>query len=172
MNYSPFSFLFLLIHLSSSCAIPSLFTSPWSAPEDLGRYEVQQALLLWRDVGGGKLTHQNYKSLSLFQPTLIFNKKRPAGIFLLITESKTMSYRLIRNAAVKSCTAKIFGTQCFGKTYSRCQCFVELHQFTFLLQCFEAKGERMDSHYWLGAEMQEYSGCTQSALHQQLQQIE
>ena len=65
-----------------------------------------------------------------------------------------MSYRLIRNAAVKSCTAKIFGIGCFTKSYDCCLCqnFTELHQFAFFAMFQSSRGENpfslMTEEHW------------------------
>ena len=76
-----------------------------------------------------------------------------------------MSYRLIRNAAVKSCTAKIFGIGCFAKSYDCCFCqdFTELHQLAFFAMFQSRRGENpfslMTEERWEQCNaMQEYSG--------------
>ena len=74
-----------------------------------------------------------------------------------------MSYRLIRNAAVKSCTAKIFGIGCFTKSYDCCLCqnFTELHQFAFFAMFQSRRGENpfsLMTEEHCNAAMQEYSG--------------
>ena len=65
-----------------------------------------------------------------------------------------MSYQLIRNVAVKSCTAKIFGIGCFTKSYDCCLCqnFTELHQFAFFAMFQSSRGENpfslMTEEHW------------------------
>ena len=56
-----------------------------------------------------------------------------------------MSYRLIRNAAVKSCTAKIFGIGCFAKTYCcLCQRALQSNINLHFSQCSEGEGREQN----------------------------